>query len=691
MERNEITQYIDNIILLLLGILFAVFPLIFTSLTSDAFGLPKQLLLGGVALVGLVLWGVKMVAEKHVRLKKTPFDAPVGLFFIASALSTVFAINRYDSVVALGQLLIAVVAYYVVVNNARSAAAVNFITSALVAGVTVLAANTALSYFKVYVLPFEFAKVQNFNTVGSYLDQAIILALVLPIAAYLAQSIMRVKTASELKPVTIVYALATVVIAVGLAVNVYGLSTQFKPSILPFETGFQTAFAAISQDTGRVLQGFLFGSGYGTYNVDFTRFKLPTFNLSADLWNLQFVRSSSFVLEVLATTGVLGLLAFAYIVLSFVRSTSKGVRKASPLYVAVFLAFVVAFVLPLSFVTISFMFLLLALFAASQGYPEVKFQFSALSDMGGSFFGGTGRPSVMLPLIVLVLSVILSGVLGYFGYKLTMSDIAFQKSLVAANANNGGQAYQLQAEALDAFPWRDYYQRSFSQINLALANSLASQQPKDSSPSAETQQTIYTLIQQSINSGRAATTLAPESATNWSNLSGIYRSLIGFGQNAESFSLLAAQQAAALDGNNPNEYIAVGGIYFQLKQYDNAIRQFQVAINLKPDYANAYYNLGHALEAKGDLQNALAQYQAVKTLVAKDKASVEQIGKEIDALQKKIGEGTANNGEQQAQPVTQAASQNQPQLQVNKPAEQLPNREPKVQLPAPSTSTTSAK
>ena len=185
----------------------------------------------------------------------------------------------------------------------------------------------------------------------------------------------------------------------------------------------------------------------------------------------------------------------------------------------------------------------------------------------------------------------LVGTLTYFSVQFIRSDITFQRSLVAASANNGGLTYQLQREAISTFPYRDAYYRVFSQTNLALANNLAAAQPQGASPSAETQQTILTLIQQSINSGRSAVTLSPLTSMNWNNLSSIYRSLIGFGENADQFSVLTNQQAIALDPNNPQQYINLGGIYYQLGQWEEAQRNFQVAINLKPDYSNAYYNL----------------------------------------------------------------------------------------------------
>ena len=56
-----------------------------------------------------------------------------------------------------------------------------------------------------------------------------------------------------------------------------------------------------------------------------------------------------------------------------------------------------------------------------------------------------------------------------------------------------------------------------------------------------------------------------------------------------------------------------------------ALGYFQQARNLKPDYANAYYNWGHALAEKGDLNGAVQQYQIVQQLVANDKTTIKLV------------------------------------------------------------------
>ncbi|MGH7245597.1 MAG: tetratricopeptide repeat protein, partial [Candidatus Levyibacteriota bacterium] len=225
--------------------------------------------------------------------------------------------------------------------------------------------------------------------------------------------------------------------------------------------------------------------------------------------------------------------------------------------------------------------------------------------------------------------------------------------------------YTLQTKAISIFPYNSDYYRIFSQTNISLANSLFALQPKGSSPSAQVQQTAFALVQQAISTARNATTLSPDLVANWQNLASLYRTLIGFGQNAENFAISSMQQAIAVDPTNPQEYINLGGIYYQLGQYDNAIHQFETAITLKQDLANAYYNLGHAYEQKGDLQNALIQYKNVKILVVNDKANTTRIDQEIKIIEGKIGEQNTNQKTiPQAVTPKQPAAQSQP-LNIN--------------------------
>ncbi len=688
-KKNEVGSYLENISLLILGILYLAYPVVFAPMTTDKFALPKQALLAVIVLIAFILFGAKMIADGKVKIRRTPFDLPILFFAVSLLLSAVFSLNRTDALIAYVPLLFAIFAYFLVVNLAKISSSVIFLLSSLVLGASLTAIIAILSYFKLYLFPylFDFTKSQSFSPFGTLMDQALYLGLVLPVIANPAIKIVR--NLKNITAKTALVPLSFIIIVSGLAVTIYQLIKLPAASgglmILPFETGFQTAFAAISQDSGRILAGFLFGSGFGTFVNDFTRFKQAAFNLNPTLWSITFIRSSSFILELLATTGVVGLSAFIFLLARVAKiAKEKQVIKENIVSITCLLLVSASFILPFSSNIQTVFFMLLALFAAWQGmfdinrFYDVELHFVQLRKR---LFGEERFFVKSLPVAAFLLFLLTASVLAFFSVRYVAADVIFQKSLTGAANNKLIEIYNNQTGAIGIFPHRDGFYRVYSQTNLALANSLASQIPANSSPSAQTQQTISTLIQQAINNARTATNLSPQTAVNWQNLSSIYRSLIGYGQNAENLALVYAQQATILDPNNPAQYLNLGGIYYQLGKYEDAQRQFQTAVNLKPDFANSYYNLGHALEQKGDLQAALEQYQKVKSLLANDKPNLKRIEAEIEALQKKIGSLSQTTNEETPKTATEKISSVNEPLKVSTPASQLPAQNPPVNLP----------
>jgi tetratricopeptide (TPR) repeat protein len=694
-QKNEVSLYIQNISLFLLGILFMAFPIIFTTISTNPIILPKQMLLGGIAAILLILQAIKMFAEKSVKLRRTSFDIPILLLAFFAFASAMFAVNKADALTAFFPYFFAILSFFLIINIAKDKNSLLFLMSSLIVGAILLSISTDLSFFKIYLLPFSETHTRTFTPLGSSLEQEIYLILVLTVPFYYIYRLLKSKAKSDANAAVenrlssheltkaIGFGVALFIILTGVIVTTYSLFKLDKPMLLPIETGFQTAFSEISLDTGRIAQGFLLGSGFGTYAVDFSRWKQASFNQNQDLWNLTFFRSSSWMLELLATTGILGLCSFIFLLIRVFQEVR--VSPQNKMLISIIGLFLASLFLPLNFTSQTLFFILLGLFAVNQGLiSKAQDRFFDIELQLVTFKKGLiameaphtkNDKSLILPSFTVIIILALIGVIGYFSIPYIVSDFTFQKSLVAAAQNNGSLTYSEQAKAISTFQYRDGFYRVFSQTNLALANTLASQQPAGSTPNQTAQQNITTLIQQSINAARNAVTVAPQTYLNWQNLSSVYRGLVGFGQNAESFAIASAQQGINLDPSNPQEYITLGGIYYQLQQWDNAQNQFQLAVTLKPDYANSHYNLGHVLEQKGDSQNALAQYQIVRTLVASDKASLAQIDKEIAAL-----EGKA---QAQAQAKTENTVNTNPVLDVNKPGTKLPAQNPPVKIPAP--------
>lgn len=708
-RKNTISSYFENLSLLMVGILFTLFPLFFLSTTTDAFVLPKELLLIALTTLALLIYALKTIFEGRLSLRTSPFDVPVTLLMIFALASAIMSTNRYDALIAVVPLIFVGFLYFTIVNTVKNQKQLLFLLAALTAGAVISSLLTTLSFFGLYPLPFAYSHVTYFTAFGSLLDQGLYYAVILPIAGYFGYGFINSKAGKKTeaaaftnevheprkKSVSLMgaFGIAFIIVAIGLGITVFMLFTSQKPLILPLSVGLSTAFAAISQGTN-VFKSLLLGSGFGTYLNDFTMYKPVSYNADQTLWAFTFFRSSSFALELMATTGLLGIVTFAFLIFRVVREKNY--------FLPLMIAILAAIFLPFSFTMIALFFILLALFAIvcmhndPRRFGEAEFSLVALRR---GFFGGPNdhaaptehKPnkilSKILPSIFLIIVIVLVGVPLYFVTRFAMSDLLFQQSLVAESQNNGIDTYKLQTAAITVFPYRDIYYRSFAQTNLALANALAINQPKGQKVNPQTQKDILTLIQQSINAGRAAITISPATSFNWNNLSSIYRSLIGFGQNADQFTILTLNQAIALDQNNPQQYIDLGGIYYQLGKYDDSIREFQIAIQLKQDYANAYYNLGHAYEQKGDYQNAMTNYNIVKQLVAGNATNTQKINADISALNGKISDAQKAQENAQKQPVatvTPVPAEAQQPIGVNKAnTPPLPTRVPRAVIPGP--------
>lgn len=689
MNKEEVISYLKNISFIITAFVFLIFPVFFLTNTTDLFIFPKQFLIVIVTSVLLILWSARMLLEKRVTFRSTPFNLPIIIFGTVVLISALLSKNLYDSLMQAVPLLFLIGLYFVVVNNIENKLSFKIILHSLILGAALSSLLTVAYYFKLYIFPFAGTQSQYFNTQGSPIQQLIYITPLLLVSLFSMYKIIKSKNYNSYEGMA--FGVSSVLMGVAFIVLSYQvfLSPQ-KVVILPIVYGFQIALATISQDAQRFVFSFLFGSGYGTFLTDFTRFRLPSFNQETNIWNLTFSYSSTYFLEILSTVGLLGGLSFLFLL---AKTVKVKLAKINIIYVAVLVTFLLSFLLPFSFTPLFLLFMLLALFGSLLyldktgqshnvvlslvAFKQGLFSFESEKEYKQSFPSDKSE-SVGLPVIVLAIVVIICGFVGLNSVKLFVSDLELKQSFAELSLNNGQKAYDLQRSAIQDFQYKSDYYRVFSQLNLALANSLANAAPKSASPSSQVQQTVVALIQQGINSGKAATTLSPMTAANWENLSQIYRNLINIGQNADQFSIATIQQAIMLDPFNPQLYIELGGIYFQLGQYDAAQSQFETAINLKKDLANGYYNLGHALEAKGDLKSALAAYQNVKVLVKDDKASVDKISAEISVIEQKIGE------QGKTQPTTEAKQTpgNQPPLEVSTSSSKLKAETP-VKIPAP--------
>lgn len=397
----------------------------------------------------------------------------------------------------------------------------------------------------------------------------------------------------------------------------YNQAQNFPREIqLPFQASWKVSISTFRDSP-------FWGSGPASYLSDFTTYKPVEFN-ATKLWNVRFDQAFNEYLQVLATLGALGFISLIFLTVIFISQAFRSLAApAGSINLSLAISGITFFIilalhtstLPLMIIGI----ILLAAFMASlrrQNNNEIHIGLTTTQQPSD----GTYLHFDALPAIVLLIIVALVGTTYYFTGKFTLADYYHRQALQSVAAGRGLDAYNQLIASEKLNPNVDLYRSDLAQTNFALANAIAAAKgPTEASPSGSLtdadKQNIQTLLSQAIAEGQAAAALNPRNPVNWEILGSIYRQISGVAQNALVFSLDSYGRAIQQDPLNPSLRLTVGGIYYSAKNYDMAIRFFTDAINLKPDYANAYFNLAVALKDKGDLVGAASSAERTVSLL----------------------------------------------------------------------------
>ncbi|OGK39643.1 hypothetical protein A3A74_07710 [Candidatus Roizmanbacteria bacterium RIFCSPLOWO2_01_FULL_35_13] len=89
---------IDKILLLFYSLLFFTTPLLMSPFTSELFEFNKLIFIYLITLGVVFIWLLKMILNRKIIIKKTPFDIPILLFFASQIFSTFFSIDAHTSI-----------------------------------------------------------------------------------------------------------------------------------------------------------------------------------------------------------------------------------------------------------------------------------------------------------------------------------------------------------------------------------------------------------------------------------------------------------------------------------------------------------------------------------------------------------------------------------------------------------------
>ncbi len=118
MEKNkrELKSYFSLISLGLIGLLLVLFPVFFLSSTTDAFILPKELLLISITTLAFLFFLIRTLIGTKLVLRTSPLNLPIALFTVVILLSAVFSQNRYDALIASAPIIFLSLLYFVTIN-----------------------------------------------------------------------------------------------------------------------------------------------------------------------------------------------------------------------------------------------------------------------------------------------------------------------------------------------------------------------------------------------------------------------------------------------------------------------------------------------------------------------------------------------------------------------------------------------
>lgn len=439
----------------------------------------------------------------------------------------------------------------------------------------------------------------------------------------------------------------------------------------------------------------IFGAGFGQFAHMFTTLKPLSFN-NLPIWNLRFDRPFNEILLVLAEAGILGvvayLLLFAKIInLSFglKNKESLGAGLSASLLALVASLFVTVGASTIYVTLILFCALLVAM-EENEGSKLAERVVVMISTIKDRLLGKVGMPQIsstddhrslagvnqILPYIMLGVAV-LAGLSATAATALAYTaEVYNRRALTAVAQNDGRAAFDSESRAISYNPYVDVYQRNLSQIAMGVAVNLSSRPGVSDSD----KQTIQNLIQESIRRARVASEIInPLGVSNWETRAQVYQGLIGVAANADTWTLDSYAQAINLDPTNPNLRILLGGVYYGIGKFDLAASSFATAINLKPDIANAHYNLAQAFIRLNQKSDALSQYDIVLNLIGTTSPDYPKAKQEREGLARQVAAETATPADSSTRRVNgenpsgfpSATGTGQPALNAPAPATNL--------------------
>lgn len=343
------------------------------------------------------------------------------------------------------------------------------------------------------------------------------------------------------------------------------------------------------------IKNTFFGSGIGTWYYTFLTERPAEFNNSV-FWDIRFTNARNYISELLATTGILGMLSYILLVgVFFLTFWPLRKQKEILLYVATFLALLIGqfFYYQNTVLAFSFWFFI--------GLGSCVCQ---LPDRGQTIkktLSFKRFPELsLIPSVLLVLFCAFFFTTYYLLIRFYLADVNYLKSNITSSIE---ERVGFLEKAINLNPGLVVYRTMSAKAYLIQAlNEL--QEPL----SDQDIRNIQAIVIKAINQAEKAAEISPNNVTTWETSGVVYREIGGMDDKARD----AFKKATELETTNPVLHTELGKIYLKLNDIENAKNSFTTAIELKSDYFDALFQEALIYEKEGDLDRTLFKMEKLE-------------------------------------------------------------------------------
>ena len=367
--------------------------------------------------------------------------------------------------------------------------------------------------------------------------------------------------------------------------------------------------ATLQVGEGTYASNLFFGSGPATFAEQWLMHKPEQVNETL-FWDTAFSAGVGYVPTVVATTGIIGALAWLAFFAGFIFFGLKGIftaRSGKKTFALSLLAFVMSTYLWIMAVAHVASPVLLVLAFISTGFFVSTLRFAGTETREwGIFFARSPRIGFAL---VFILTLLLLGsiVVSFFVGERYLAALSYNQALQAAQQGDRAIANQALSQALTLAP-ADRHYRLASALGQADINRILND---ESLSQEEARAQFQEALSRSVESALLSTRIDENDFQNWLTLGNVYQTVVPLNvEGAYDNARVAYERARELNPSSPRIPLILAQLEIAQENPDAARTFLEEAITLKQNYVDAIFLLSQLEVQEGNTQEALESAEA---------------------------------------------------------------------------------